>query len=243
MTRHRGDPVTDPEAVIRFKGDYCELCWNQHELTRPLTPKEQATLDSLMRWKKRRDERVRKLEERGGIKTVYPEIYEVDQKVFPTRDRVIHKGGPGLPRIVKTTDVRDRFKTLVIDYTEDAKGQWWYTIVLHDGAILDKGGPYVVQRGAKRRARRLAEAYEEHGKLLGRSEIRMKPDDLPYQEGTFHFMEDSAGKWRFSIIGKNNKVMAQSEAYASLGNAKRGARALARRLNVKVTEMKKVTND
>lgn len=49
-------------------------------------------------------------------------------------------------------------------------------------------------------------------------------------DGVIRYLLDSRGEWRFSVVGANGEVMAQSEAYVSLRNAKRGAKRLAERL-------------
>ena len=53
-----------------------------------------------------------------------------------------------------------------------------------------------------------------------------------FREGAVKYEKDSKGEWRFSIIARNGEPLDQSEGYTLLSDAKRGAEALKRALNI-----------
>lgn len=75
---------------------------------------------------------------------------------------------------------------------------------------------------------RVTSAYK---RLKESKEPGMNEHVEKHGDGTVRYMKDSRGEWRYSILGENGEVMAQSEGYVSLRNAKRGVKRLAERLN------------
>lgn len=75
---------------------------------------------------------------------------------------------------------------------------------------------------------RVSSAYK---RLKESKEANMNEHVEKHGNGTVRYIRDSRGEWRYSVLGENGEVMAQSEGYVSLRNAKRGAKRLADRLS------------
>lgn len=232
-----------PDTVIRWKEGYCPSCWEVKEAERPMTERERLTEKALNTYMRQRRVRLERMERMGGIEKFFPDIPDFGDKEKPSRPsqlgnlkrpleprkRIRPNRGNDNPK--KPIHLHDARGDITMDYHQAEDGGWVYTI-REKGAILEVSRPYKALSNARRYARTIVDRRIKGMEPTFQKRVAGMSNEDGFREGAVRYLKDSEGKWRFSIVGANGEVMAQSEAYAHLYNAKRGARKLVERLQI-----------
>lgn len=173
-----------PGSVIGYRDGMCSSCWELSQSYRPMTKREHLAMESFEAWRRARDKRIldktrkelwhkhqhqiearRKYEEAQIAKYGSLPIREsrrvdlleqfADRPSFDTQ--MVHPGYHRL-RENRLTGPNERVEKIeggTIRYIRDSRGDWRFSILINNGAVVLQSEAYAALRNARRGAQRL----------------------------------------------------------------------------------------